>query len=43
MSKVLIVGNVLKDVYLNLDGRGGEFELDGAGVPWLDVAFNGGE
>lgn len=43
MSKILIIGNVLKDVYLKLDdGRQNHFERDGAGIDWLDLAFNGG-
>ncbi len=36
---ILIVGNVLKDVYLNLDTRKG-FELDKNSVNWLDLSFN---
>lgn len=43
MSKVLIVGNVIKDVYLSLDDRLDNFETDSAGVPWLDLSFDGGE
>ncbi len=39
--KILVVGNVLKDVYLNLDGRTEAFETDKAGVKWLDFEFNG--
>ena len=38
---MLIVGNVTKDVYLRLDGRRNKFEMDGDGVAWLDLAFNG--
>ena len=38
---ILIVGNVLKDVYLNLDSRTESFETDRQGVKWLDFAFNG--
>lgn len=40
MSKVLIVGNILKDVYLSLDGNSNRFEEDENGTPWLDVAFD---
>ncbi|MBR3386430.1 fructose-bisphosphate aldolase class I [Candidatus Saccharibacteria bacterium] len=40
---ILIVGNVLKDVYLNLDSRTESFETDRQGVKWLDFAFNGSE
>ena len=36
---ILIVGNVLKDVYLNLDTRK-NFELDRANVNWLDLSFD---
>lgn len=41
MSKILIVGNVLKDVYLKLDERHNDFELDEKGVSWLELGFNG--
>ena len=37
---ILVVGNVLKDVYLNLDSRTEDFEPDGTGVEWLDFSFN---
>lgn len=40
---ILVVGNVLKDVYLNLDSRTEAFEVDGHGTKWLDFAFNGSE
>ena len=36
---ILIVGNVLKDVYLNLDTLENNFEIDKNGVSWLDVNF----
>ena len=36
---ILIVGNVLKDVYLNLDTRT-EFEADKNGINWLDLSFD---
>lgn len=36
---ILIVGNVLKDIYLNLDTRK-EFELDSKGTNWLDLSFD---
>lgn len=38
---ILIVGNILKDVYLSLDERQNKFETDENGTPWMDVAFNG--
>lgn len=41
MSKILIIGNVLKDVYLKLDNRQNDFEEDAQGTAWLDLAFNG--
>ena len=41
MSKILIVGNVLKDVYLKLDERQNEFEQDEHGINWLELGFNG--
>ncbi len=41
--KISIVGNLIKDVYLNLDPRTERFETDSAGVRWLDVAFNTSE
>lgn len=42
MSKILIIGNVLKDVYLKLDdGPQNDFETDENGIKWLDLAFNG--
>jgi len=41
MSKILIVGNITKDVYLRLDNRQNNFETDQNNVKWLDFAFNG--
>jgi len=41
MSKILVIGNVLKDVYLKLDERQNNFEQDGQGIDWLDLSFNG--
>ena len=37
---ILIVGNVLKDVYLNLDSRTENFEQDGRDVSWLNISFD---
>ena len=37
---ILIVGNVLKDVYLNLDSRTEHFETDDDGTKWLDFSFD---
>ena len=39
--RILIVGNILKDVYLSLDERQNKVETDENGTPWMDVAFNG--
>lgn len=41
MSKILIIGNVLKDVYLKLDDRRNDFEEDERGISWLELGFNG--
>ncbi|MBQ6393635.1 fructose-bisphosphate aldolase class I [Candidatus Saccharibacteria bacterium] len=38
---VLIIGNILKDIYLRLDERLNKFETDENGTPWLDLAFDG--
>lgn len=40
---ILVVGNVLKDVYLNLDSRTENFERDGDGKEWLDFSFDASE
>ncbi len=40
MAKVLIVGNITKDVYLRMDNRLNKFEQDQNGVNWLDIPFN---
>jgi len=37
---ILIVGNILKDVYLNLDSRTENFEADKHGTKWLDFSFD---
>lgn len=34
------MGNVLKDVYLNLDSRTTKFETDNDGIRWLNLSFN---
>ncbi len=41
MSKILVVGNIIKDVYLSLDQRQNNFEVDGDGKNWLDLRFDG--
>ncbi len=38
--KILVVGNILKDVYLGLDFRSEQFEQDKNGDLWLDFGFN---
>ncbi len=43
MSKILVIGNILKDVYLKLDERQNHFEQDEHGIDWLDLSFNGAE
>lgn len=43
MPKILIVGNVTKDVYLRLDSERNHFEHDEKGTAWLDFAFDGGQ
>ena len=40
---ILVVGNVIKDVYLNLDSRTEPFETDQHGVKWLNFGFNASE
>ena len=40
---ILIVGNILKDIYLNLDSRTEAFEQDKHHVNWLNVSFNASE
>ena len=40
---ILIVGNVLKDVYLNLDDRTENFESDKNHTKWLNLGFNASE
>ena len=40
---ILIVGNVTKDVYLNLDSRTEQFETDKHHIKWLDLSFNASE
>lgn len=37
---ILIVGNILKDIYLNIDARKTHLEQDRDGAGWLDLSFN---
>ena len=40
MSNILVVGNVIKDVYINLDARTENYEVDSTGTKWLNLAFD---
>ena len=40
---ILIVGNILKDVYLNLDTKKDHLETDRNGTKWLNISFNASE
>lgn len=40
MSRIMIVGNVVKDVYLNLDSRIENVETDSRGIQWLNLGFD---
>ena len=40
MSRILIVGNVLKDTYLRLNERQEKLEEDADGIKWLNWGFN---
>ena len=37
---ILVVGNVLKDVYLNVDTRTDHLEVDKNNTNWLDISFD---
>ncbi len=37
---IIIVGNVLQDVYLNIDTRTENLETDSHGTKWLDLSFD---
>lgn len=41
MSKILVIGNILKDVYVRLDSRKEKFETDENGTKWLNLSFDG--
>ncbi len=41
MNKILIVGNILKDIYLRLNERQEALEIDQNGTKWLNLGFNG--
>ena len=40
---ILVVGNILKDVYLSPDPRTETFETDNDGTKWLDFSFDNSE
>lgn len=40
---ILVVGNIIKDIYLNLDNRNPDFETDKNGTSWLNLSFNASE
>ena len=40
---ILVVGNVLKDVYLNIDSRSERLETDKDNTKWLDISFDASE
>lgn len=40
---ILVVGNVIKDTYLNLDTRTEQLETDSHNTPWLDISFDASE
>lgn len=40
---ILIVGNVVRDVYLNLDSRTEDFEIDKHHTKWLNLSFDASE
>ena len=41
MGSILIVGNIVKDIYLRLDERQNVFEKDSDNIPWLNLGFDG--
>ena len=41
MSKIFVVGNIIKDVYLRLDERNEKLEKDEENNKWLNLAFDG--
>ena len=42
-SRILVVGNILKDVYINIDPRTEQIEEDASGVKWINLGFNTSE
>ena len=43
LMSILIVGNILKDIDLNLDNRSEAFEQDKNHTKWLNLSFNASE
>lgn len=43
MNRILIIGDVVEDIYLRLDEFRNDFEQDEQGVSWLDLGFDGRE
>ncbi|MBQ6510392.1 fructose-bisphosphate aldolase class I [Candidatus Saccharibacteria bacterium] len=41
MGSILIVGNIVKDIYLKLDERQNVFEKDSNDTPWMNLGFDG--
>lgn len=41
--KIMIVGNIFKDVYLDVDERSENFETDDRDVKWLNLSFDASE
>ena len=40
---IVIIGNIVKDIYLNLDPGTEDFETDSKNIPWLNLGFNASE
>lgn len=40
MSRILIFGNIVKDVYLKISEENADFEKDEGGVNWINLGFN---
>ena len=43
IMKILVVGNVVKDVYLKIDSKTENLEKDNQGTDWLDLSFDASE
>ena len=40
---ILVVGNIIKDIYLNFDSKTTNLENDKNNIPWLNLSFNASE